>query len=45
MKRANHLLEQIVTRDNLRRAYLRALRGKRETREARMFACIRCEGP
>ena len=38
MKRHGHLLEQILERDNLRLAYLRALRGKRHRPDARLFA-------
>jgi RNA-directed DNA polymerase len=38
MKRARRLLERIVERDNLRLAFYRALRGKRDRRDAREFA-------
>ena len=38
MKRAGRLLEQITERDNLRLAFYRALRGKRDRRDAREFA-------
>lgn len=37
MRRAKNLFERIVARDNLRRAYLRAVRGKRNSRDARVF--------
>jgi len=38
MKRARNLFEQIVDRENLRVAFLRALRGKRRRPDARAFA-------
>ena len=38
MKRHQHLLERIIERDNLRLAFLRALRGKRHRPDARLFA-------
>ncbi|MFC1572679.1 reverse transcriptase domain-containing protein [Candidatus Eisenbacteria bacterium] len=38
MKRAGKLLEQVTERDNLRLAFYRALRGKRDRRDARDFA-------
>lgn len=37
MKRAGNLLNQIVERDNLRLAYYRALKGKRDRDDARAF--------
>lgn len=38
MKRKGHLLEQVVEYENLRRAFSRALRGKRHRPDAREFA-------
>ena len=38
MKRARKLLERITDRDNLRFAFYRALRGKRDRQDARDFA-------
>lgn len=38
MKRHSHLFEKILDRDNLRLAFLRALRGKRHRPDARLFA-------
>lgn len=38
MKRAGHLFERIVERENLRHAFHRAARGKRDRSDARIFA-------
>ena len=38
MRRANHLFDKIVARDNLREAFARALIGKRQRPEAQLFA-------
>jgi hypothetical protein len=38
MKRTGNLFERIVERDNLRLAFLKALRGKRDRRDAQRFA-------
>jgi hypothetical protein len=38
MKRVAHLFEQIVDRDNMRLAFSRAVRGKRDRRDARRFS-------
>ena len=38
MKRTGNLFERIVERDNLRLAFLKAVRGKRDRRDAQRFA-------
>jgi hypothetical protein len=44
MRRANHLFEQIVDRENLRLAVHKALRGQRSKRDARAFVANLDEG-